>query len=395
MKHIDTIIIGAGISGISLANQLDAAGIENCIIEKNQIGGCIETLSYKNIWFEIGAHTIYNSYSKTISFIKKNHLEDRTISRKKLPFLIVHPNGKIQSIFKNLNLISLTLNFLKNRKISKKNKTVSEYAKKLFGDSNYNKTLKYCFDAVLSQDSENFPMEYLFKKYARDTTLPRSFTFKDGLSTLFKNIKTNTINETVKEISKDSNDNWVIKTNTNSYTAKNICLATPWDTTEELLKNILPTIANHPYRPTISNLVSIAIVINKDQLSKLKNIAGLIGKQHFFYSAVSRDVINHNSLRAITFHCKDISKPKEELLNKICETLKINKKNILHHKIKYNVLPCYNKNHYIFLSDMEKQLNGINNLFITGNFFDRLAIENCIIRSTDQANKIIQNKASI
>ena len=53
MRHIDTIIIGGGISGISLSDKLNNAGIENTIFEYKQIGGCIATANYKDFWFEM------------------------------------------------------------------------------------------------------------------------------------------------------------------------------------------------------------------------------------------------------------------------------------------------------------------------------------------------------
>ncbi len=53
MKYIDTIIIGGGISGISLSNKLNQTGIDNSIFEHKQIGGCIATANYNNFWFEM------------------------------------------------------------------------------------------------------------------------------------------------------------------------------------------------------------------------------------------------------------------------------------------------------------------------------------------------------
>ncbi len=393
MRHIDTIIIGGGISGISLSDKLNNAGIENTIFEYKQIGGCLATANYKDFWFEMGAHTIYNSYSDTIKFIKDKNLLKQIVTRKKLPFLFVKPNNEIQSIFTNLNWLTLGFNYIKNKNISKENLTVSEYSKKVFGKKNYSNTFKYCFNAVLSQDSMNFPMEYLFKKYPRDTTLPRSFTLEKGLYDLFDNNISNIINEKVISITKD-NGKWVVTTDFYSYRAENICLATPWNTTEELLKNILPKVANHPNRPTTSKLTSIGIVANKDNLKQIKDLAGLIGKEQFFYSAVSRDIIANEDLRAIVFHCKGHSTDKNTLISKITDLLKIDQKQILHTEIKYQSLPKYDKNHTKFINDLNNELKNQDNLYISGNFFDRLAIENCIRRSNSEFNRLILNKIS-
>ncbi|AEI35968.1 NAD(P)-binding protein [Francisella salina] len=386
LKHFDTIIIGAGISGISLAQKLSKANIESCIFESDSIGGCIDSQRYKDFWFEMGAHTIYNSYNETIDYICNNSLEQNIQSRKKAPFLFVQPNNKIQSIFTNINPFTAAFSFLKNRNISKEDKTVGEYAIKLFGKKNYNRTLKFCFDAVLSQNSQNFPMEYLFKKYDRDTSLPRSFTFKNGLSELFNNQKQKIIKEKVIRISKQ--DTWIIETNHANYHCDNLCIATPWNITESLLEDILPNIAKHQYRPVMSNLTSIGIVTNKESLKHIKSIAGLIGKEQFFFSAVSRDVVDNPNYRAIVFHCKG-NYPQKELAYKITKLLNITDEDILHTYTKQNTLPCYHRNHSTFLQDLEKELSQLSNLYITGNFFDRLAIENCIRRSNKEADRLI------
>lgn len=393
MKHINTIIIGGGISGISLAQRLSDANIDNVVFEAKEVGGCIDSAKYNDFWLEMGAHTIYNSYSDTIDFIDRNSITKSIQNRQKAPFLFVQPNNKIQSIFTNLNPFSLAFNFLTNRKLSKENKTVSEYSRKLFGKKNYDNTFKYCFNAVLSQNSENFPMEYLFKKYARNTNLPRSFTLKNGLSELFSNHKQQVINEKVASIEKKSNK-WLIKTNNATYSADNLCLATPWNITEELLNGTKPNIALHKYRPSMSNLTSIGIVVKKEKLKHLKKLAGLIGKEQFFYSAVTRDIIDDKKYRAIVFHCHE-SNSVDILIEKITKLLKISKQDIAHIHTKDNTLPCYHHNHSTFIKDLDAELNQDDSLYITGNFFDRLAIENCIRRSNDQANKIIQKSTPI
>ncbi|WP_150468558.1 NAD(P)-binding protein [Francisella sp. SYW-9] len=386
MRNVNTVIIGGGISGISFSQKLNSIGVENLIIEKDRNGGCIDTQNYEDFWFEMGAHTIYNSYSDTIDFIKSNNLIDNIITRNKHPFLLVKPNNQIESIFKNLNFFSLAYSYIKNRKVSKNDKTVREYTSKLFGKDNYDNTLKYCFNAVLSQDSQDFPMEYLFKKYDRDTNIPRSFTLKNGLSSIIANSQINSVKGSVLKISYEDNQ-WLVTTDKASYTAQRVCLATPWNVTKELLIEILPNIAKHKYSPTTSELTSIGIVIDKNKLNHIKSLAGLIGKEQFFFSAVSRDVIDHPNYRAIVFHCHTKA-PTEEAINRITKLLKIDQSDILHSYQKTNLLPRYHRNHNIFLEDLEKELSQVPNLYITGNFFDRLAIENCIRRSNKEVNRL-------
>ena len=389
MKHINTIIIGGGISGITIASELAKLGIDYIIIEKDTVGGCIDTHHYQDIWFEMGGHTVYNSYAKTLDFIKENSIDSFVQKRKKLPFLFVDEHSQIKSIFKNINLFSAAFNYIKNRNINKNHLSVSQYASKIFGKKNHNRTFKYCFDAVLSQDSSKFPMRYLFKKYPRDKSFPRSFTFTQGLSTFFKNSeKSNIVKDQVLSIKKTDNNIWNITTKNSTYTATNICIATPWNVTESLLKDILPNISAHKNKPTMSKLLSVAIVIDKKSIDTLSDIAGLIGKEQFFYSVISRDVIKHDSLRSLVFHCKDVQSTEQEILNKITRLLKIDKNDILYITSKQNTLPCYNLNHDKFISDLDFELSDYNNLYVAGNYIDRIAIENCIKRSVKEANRL-------
>ncbi|MDE5012675.1 protoporphyrinogen oxidase, partial [Francisella tularensis subsp. holarctica] len=58
---------------------------------------------------------------------------------------------------------------------------------------------------------------------------------------------------------------------------------------------------------------------------------------------------------------------------------------IIHTYTKPNTLPCYHRKHSAFIASLEKVLQNQPNLYISGNFFDGLAIENWISRSIEQA----------
>ena len=386
MKQIDLAIIGSGISGISFAENIPK-NTNYLIFDKNKkIGGCIDTQQYDNFFFEMGAHTIYNSYAETLKYIENQNLINDISNRKKLPFLFVE-NNIAYSLFRKINLFSFALNFALKSKISKQNKTVEEYSKKVFGKKNYSKTFKYCFDAVLSQNSNKFPMEFLFKKYPKNKSYPRSFNLKNGLSNLFKNIDTSKIkNENILQVKKENNF-WKLTTNNSEYLAKNLCLATDWENTDNFLNQINLNVANNINKPKVSKIKSLSIVIDKKYTSKIKKVSGYIGKESFFYSMVSSDVNNNEKYRAFTFHCKNINESDTKLINEIINLLKIKKSNIVYTYSKINTLPIYQLNHQQFINDLDNELSKNNNLFITGNFFDRLAIENCIKRSVKEGKR--------
>ncbi len=389
MKHIDNIIVGGGISGYSFANQFKRNNLDYLIFEKDTIGGCINTQQYQDFWFELGGHTIYNSYANTIEYIKNNSLENCIIKRDNPPFLFVKENNQISAILRNINPISGLFSFIKNRKLDKVGKSVQEYAECVFGKKNYQKTLKYCFDAVLSQDSHNFPMEYLFKKYPRDENLPRSFTLKNGLGGLFTDDK-NVIKSEVLSIHKENNL-WIVQTPDTKYSCDNLCIATEWHQTAKLIKNITPSLSNHRFQPELSKIRSISVVIENGKIKHLKKIAGLIGKKQFFYSVVSRDIIEQPNLRGFTFHCKDSETSIAELLKSISNVLKIKIQDIEYYYEKQNTLPKYNLKHSVFIEDLNNFLKSQQGLYISGNFFDRLAIENCIKRSNEEFLRLKQH----
>jgi oxygen-dependent protoporphyrinogen oxidase len=60
----DVVVVGSGVSGLAFAWKAARAGRKVTVLEREaRIGGCFH--SYRRpdgYWFEMGAHTCYNSY---------------------------------------------------------------------------------------------------------------------------------------------------------------------------------------------------------------------------------------------------------------------------------------------------------------------------------------------
>ncbi|MBK2126001.1 protoporphyrinogen/coproporphyrinogen oxidase [Fangia hongkongensis] len=402
MKTLNDIaIIGAGISGISFAHKLQNQGYNSIIIEQNAYsGGCIETFhsnKASGFWLELGAHTLYNSYHNALAYLSDHDLTSALQKREKLSFNLISKNGEITSVLKHLNLFRAALGWPLFFLSSAKDKTVKAYFSFLFGKKNYEQTLKYCFNAVLSQHADQFPADFLFKRRQKDKSFPRSFSFQHGLSTLFNksiinglNLKLNT---KVTSLSY-ANNAWQIKTQEETYYAKALLLATPWHVSQSLLKDIQSPIADIKYQPKVSNFISCGIILEKKHTAHIEKLAGLIGVKQSFFSVVSRDVIADEKYRGFTIHFFERRESVETLLEKFLQSLNIPKEHLIDTKVKKNTLPMYDANHAEFLLSLDKALHNEPNLYLTGNYFTRLAIEDCIKRSVSEYKRFLSNHPS-
>jgi hypothetical protein len=76
MKSVDFIIIGAGISGLSVARKLNSMGISYSILEHNEkAGGRIDTIEREGINLEFGAARILNCHERVMNLVNEFNLE--------------------------------------------------------------------------------------------------------------------------------------------------------------------------------------------------------------------------------------------------------------------------------------------------------------------------------
>ena len=74
------VIVGAGIAGCVVANELVRNGHKVIVVEKeNAIGGLARTFSYNSFSFDIGPHRFYSEKEEIVSYINRILGEDETI----------------------------------------------------------------------------------------------------------------------------------------------------------------------------------------------------------------------------------------------------------------------------------------------------------------------------
>jgi UDP-galactopyranose mutase len=79
----EVIVVGGGISGLAFAMRAVGAGHTVRVLERGaSVGGCIQTARGDDgYWFELGAHTVYNSYGGLIELIERAGVLERVLER--------------------------------------------------------------------------------------------------------------------------------------------------------------------------------------------------------------------------------------------------------------------------------------------------------------------------
>ena len=401
MNEYDIIIIGAGISGLSLAHYCTSQGLNTLVLEKSdRVGGALHTFtinknSKNEFWIELGAHTLYNSYTRLFSLLEILGLHQSIIKREKPPYSVLY-KGNIQSIFRYLHYIELALSIPKLFYIKKADHSVESYLARILGMKNYTNLMNHFVNAMWSQESGDFPAELLFKKRKRRKDLFRSFSLEKGIQSitdaLLKKKSLTTLTKTFIEKIVMKNKQWCVKTAENNlYKCQYLALATPAHETISLLKSCNSEIARELSNIKVSNIDSIGVIIDKNR-SPVKSVAGIIPlDDDSFFSAVSKDTIPHPEYRGFTFHFKQNKITYKEKLQKINKILQVQNNDLIHVVERKNIMPTLKKGHSTLIKKIDSMLSKIP-ILITGNYFNGLAIEDCVLRSYNEWYRIFHSK---
>jgi len=89
MDH-DLLVVGAGISGLSMAYYAAEAGLKVRVLEQEQRpGGCLHSHRFgdaSQFWLELGAHSAFNSYGNLLALLESAQGLDRLRKRAKVGF---------------------------------------------------------------------------------------------------------------------------------------------------------------------------------------------------------------------------------------------------------------------------------------------------------------------
>ncbi len=396
MADHDLLIIGAGISGLSMAHYAAGAGLNVLVLERErQPGGCLRSHRFggalDGFWLELGAHSSFNSYGNLLAILESLRALDRLRPRAKVGFRLF-ADGAVKSIPSQLHFLELLLAPFRLLGLKKTGCNVADYYGRIVGPRNYAAVFEPAFNAVICQPAGEFPADCLFRSRPRRKDVPRGFTLSGGLQTIASTLAGQPdihveLGQGVREIRR-AGENFRVRTDHGEYAAHALCLATPVAVTAGLLQAEFPELAAALARIQTATVESVGVALPADQL-KLPPLAGLIGRDEAFYSAVSRDTAPDPVYRGFTFHFRPGVLDEEGKLNRIAQVLNAPRAALGAENVatRINQLPALRVGHNDLLGAVERALAG-SRLALTGNYFTGVAIEDCVTRSRAEFDRL-------
>jgi protoporphyrinogen oxidase len=183
MSEPEVLVIGGGISGASFAFHAARAGRRVLLVEKEErVGGCLASeRTPAGFWYELGAHTCYNSYRAFLEVLEGCGRLDTLQVRGKSVLRFLRGDDVVAG--KNLLLFLKLFDKLELLRAvpgwfgaSQEGETVRSYCSRFVGPRNYERVLGPMLSAVPSQEAHEFPADMLFKTRERRKQVLRSFT---------------------------------------------------------------------------------------------------------------------------------------------------------------------------------------------------------------------------
>jgi len=389
MSQHDVIIVGGGISGMSLAHYCAKAGLKPLVMDKNdRMGGTFNTCRKDAFWFELGAHTCYNSYGTLVDLLRETGSLDRIMKPGSAGYKLF-TNGAVKSILSQMSFPELLYSLPRIFGAKMDGETVESYYSKVFGSRNFTQAIGPMFNAVICQKANEFPADMLFKKRPRRKEVLRKFSLQGGLQSIIDAIAAETAIETVaekdvKEIEFSGNVFTVTTSDGSTFEAKRLALATPSATAATMLQKSFPGIAHKLGSLKAEKVETLGVIVRKAE-TKIGPIAALAASDDIFYSFVSRDTFPDPLYRAFAFHFKAGAGNRESRLARITQVLGTG--NFEHIATAEHVIPALRLGHKEIIAEIDVLLAGTP-LLLTGNYFSGIAIEDCVSRSLQESGRL-------
>jgi UDP-galactopyranose mutase len=169
---------------------------------------------------------------------------------------------------------------------------------------------------------------------------------------------------------------------------RKVVLALPPPVAARLVAELAPDVARALSGINFAEVTSTGVVVDK-QDCPFPRLAGLVPLDDVFFSVVTRDVVDDERFRGFTFHFRaGISH--DARLERIAAVTGCPRNSFLHVAEHSVSLPSPVRGHGEIVSTLDAALAG-SGIYITGNFFAGLAIEDCALRSRAECDRLLRD----
>lgn len=397
-KH-DVVVIGGGISGLTFAAEAARAGRKVLVLEQEErAGGCLSTRrAGSGYWFELGAHTCYNSYVGFTGVLEACGLKDAVVGRAKthLRFLDgdrLVPGSNLGVLLRLFSWPEAAVSLPRMIGAKKDGKTVAEFYGRIVGRRNYARVLGPMLSAVPSQSADAFPAGMLFK--TRDTRrqdFPRSFTLAGGLQTAAKALAatpnlTVTTGRAAASVAAAGDGWFVTSSDGERHEAGIVGVATPPGAAAALLGGAAPELAVPAGAVKEAVVETLGFAVRSGKVAGIPVSMFLVPKADSFHSIVTRDSVPDAEWRAFSFHFKP-GLTAGERLDRATRVLGVSRADLEEVAEKRTVLPSPALGHEAIVAEIDR-LSAGKRLCVLGNWFAGLSIEDCVDRSRREWERV-------
>jgi protoporphyrinogen/coproporphyrinogen III oxidase len=352
------------------------------------MGGTFNSCRTDNFWFELGAHSCYNSYGNLVDLLRETGSLAKVIKPGNAGYKLFTKDG-IKSIMSQMSIPEFIFSLPSMFGAKMDGETVESFYSKIVGKRNYEQAIGPMFNAVICQNAGEFPADMLFKRRARRKDVIRKFSLQGGLQSIIEAVAAEPAIETVagKEVEEiDFTDNVFMVTAADGSTleTKWLALAVPSGPAARMLQKSFPTIANKLSALKAEKVETLGVIIRKEE-TKIGPIAALAASEDIFYSFVSRDPFPDPVYRGFAFHFKAGVGSRETRLERIAQVL--GTRNFEHIAGAEHVIPALRLGHKEIIAEIDGLLAGTP-LLLTGNYFTGIAIEDCVSRSLQESRRL-------
>jgi UDP-galactopyranose mutase len=392
MASFDVIVVGGGISGLAFSESAANAGRSVLVLEQApRVGGCLAThRGPDGYWFELGAHTCYNSYAAFAELVERCGVRGAVVPRAKthLRFLDgdrLVPGSNLGTLLRLFSWGELARSLPRMFTMRKQGQTVFSYYASIVGRKNYALVLGPMLSAVPSQSADAFPAGMLFKSRSfRRKDLPRSFTLQGGLATIAEAItrrpriavRTDTAAAAVEPAG--ARGHAVVTVSGERLEAGVVAIATPPSAAAAVLRGGYPELSMQVARVKEAEVDTLGFAVRAAKVD-LPASTFLVPRDDLFHSVVTRDPVPDRDWRGFAFHFRPGATP-EARLARALQVLRVRREDLADVTERRTVLPSPVLGHEQIVSEVDRLTAG-QRLAVAGNWFAGLSIEDCVDRA--------------